>query len=391
MDIPLSVKGKSSLEESLQSFTAEEFLTGENQYEVEGKGKFDAIMCCKIKELPPILHFHLQRYDYSLGFEQKILSKFSFPLVLDMQYYLTEKKEAKYELISVLVHQGIAGGGHYFAYCRPTVKNEWFCFNDDHVEQCTQDEAIDRNFGGGESQTAYFLAYANQKHIEELMKPLSNDEISTELSTYYNDWYISKLGQTKRVRILIYDEKRIIDASNREGFLPINIPPIQTLSVTGNLIFKELLNQISKSVKINEEFPTIWKINEEGFPDEKINLDKEVQDYSIKEIIRIFVTAPVLHESIGAFLAIDKPFRIEGFYAVLPTTTIQDLELPIRIKYNLKDSQKLKAFLIRSGRIEIEVHDHSKSLSELLFQRGIIIFKPIKDETIGPIYSPAQI
>lgn len=73
-DIPIVIQGKKKIQDSLANYTATEFLNGDNQYQVEGKGKFDAEMFCKIKDLPPVLHFHLQRYDFGM-YEQKNSNK----------------------------------------------------------------------------------------------------------------------------------------------------------------------------------------------------------------------------------------------------------------------------------------------------------------------------
>lgn len=64
-----------------------------------------------------ILAISVQRKVFTpLGFE-KICGKLSFPIILDVEHYLhlPVSQGSKYELHSVVVHQGSHVGGHFVA------------------------------------------------------------------------------------------------------------------------------------------------------------------------------------------------------------------------------------------------------------------------------------
>ncbi|VDO09875.1 unnamed protein product [Brugia timori] len=69
-----------------------------------------------------------------------------------------------YELFSVMVHQGSASGGHYFAYIKNMDQDKWFCFNDSNVTPASIED-IHRTFGGScggwssGNTNAYMLMY----------------------------------------------------------------------------------------------------------------------------------------------------------------------------------------------------------------------------------------
>jgi hypothetical protein len=130
-DIQLDVKGCKDIYESFRKYTTVEMLDGENQYEAGEFGKQDAQKGVIFESFPPVLTIHLKRFDFdlqSMGFT-KIHDYFQFPLRLEVDEFLAPDcpEEARlvpnvYVLHSVLVHQGDVGGGHYYAYIRPTTR-----------------------------------------------------------------------------------------------------------------------------------------------------------------------------------------------------------------------------------------------------------------------------
>ena len=45
-------------------------------------------------------------------------------------FYFSERRSAVYSLYAVSNHSGSTYGGHYTAYCKHPVSNDWHCFND---------------------------------------------------------------------------------------------------------------------------------------------------------------------------------------------------------------------------------------------------------------------
>jgi ubiquitin C-terminal hydrolase len=84
--------------------------------------------------LPDILSIHLKRFRSSHKFREKISTKVNFPLTgLDMKEWCHPESQAVvdengercvYDLIGVLNHSGILGGGHYIATCKATPCNK---------------------------------------------------------------------------------------------------------------------------------------------------------------------------------------------------------------------------------------------------------------------------
>lgn len=56
-----------------------------------------------------------------------------------------------YDLYAVANHYGTLLGGHYTAFCKNFVRNEWFEFNDDRIGRINADEIV--------SSSAYVLFY----------------------------------------------------------------------------------------------------------------------------------------------------------------------------------------------------------------------------------------
>ena len=248
-DIALVVQGKKNIEESLDGFVEEEFLTGDNQYKVDGKGPQDAVMGCKISQLPPVLHFHLARFAYSptsiIGME-KVRDRFEFGEVLDMSRYCENKsQDAVYELFSVLVHLGNNMGGHYIAYCRPTEEKRWFKFNDSQVEEVSVSEVTEKNFGGpNQVNHAYYLCYVKRSEIPWVMEQIQASDIPVPLLDYY---------EAKRDEL---DPKMMtVTITNAPGTPKIRFGKMQTIDA--------LMKEVKKTV---QDCKSLWTVDVDGMP-----------------------------------------------------------------------------------------------------------------------------
>ncbi|RAL60589.1 hypothetical protein DID88_009784 [Monilinia fructigena] len=146
--IQCDIKGKKSLEESLQAYVEGEAMEGDNKYKCETCNRHvDAVKRACLKDVPDNLIFHLKRFDFNLRTltRNKINDHFTFPSSIDMKPYKVEYlmnesgdiEEDIFELVGVLVHSGTAESGHYYSYIRerPQVdgKGDWVEFNDDLV------------------------------------------------------------------------------------------------------------------------------------------------------------------------------------------------------------------------------------------------------------------
>ncbi|XP_044721100.1 ubiquitin carboxyl-terminal hydrolase domain-containing protein [Hirsutella rhossiliensis] len=145
--IQCDIKGKGTLEESLQAYVDGEIMEGDNKYKCSTCDRHvDAVKRACLKDVPDNVMFHLKRFDFNLRTLQrsKINDHFSFPPTIDLRPYTiehlsdtsSEAAEDVFELVGILVHSGTAESGHYYSYIkeRPSAaKESWIEFNDDVV------------------------------------------------------------------------------------------------------------------------------------------------------------------------------------------------------------------------------------------------------------------
>eukprot|EP01125_Pyxidicula_operculata_P002363 TRINITY_DN12247_c0_g1_i1.p1 TRINITY_DN12247_c0_g1~~TRINITY_DN12247_c0_g1_i1.p1 ORF type:complete len:1243 (+),score=262.55 TRINITY_DN12247_c0_g1_i1:103-3831(+) len=95
-----------------------------------------------------------------------------------------------YELYSVLVHDGDAMKGHYYAYVWSFAEKQWYCFDDSQVSFIDKLDII-KAYGGSKSKgnsasSAYMLVYRRhdpERNISECLK----EEIPTSLINSYEE------------------------------------------------------------------------------------------------------------------------------------------------------------------------------------------------------------
>lgn len=151
--IQLDIKGKNELESALDSFVGRTILDGADKYWLQDKSV--AVQASKryfFKTLSPTLFFHLKRFEISNNaFEESVIKLndyFSFPIKLNLykwtkafikQEPCDNMHDFDYQLVGVVVHSGIAQGGHYFSLIldreigSPSY-GKWFEFNDRTVD-----------------------------------------------------------------------------------------------------------------------------------------------------------------------------------------------------------------------------------------------------------------
>lgn len=217
-DIQVDVEGVLSLEESLERFVEEEILDGDNLYEAEGFGKQRAKKGVRFQRFPPVVQFHLKRFQFNIQSMDmvKLNDYFTFPERLDLSSFVNHgdrsrregeegEGEEKYILHTVVIHQGDVHSGHYYAYIRPKPDSDWFKFDDEKVTLVSSSTAIEDNFGGNEyeiwdylgnpdseiprrpkTHSAYILVYVKEDRAQELLSEPVPQEINPDLVSRYN-------------------------------------------------------------------------------------------------------------------------------------------------------------------------------------------------------------
>lgn len=136
-----------TLNQCFESFMQTEMLGKDNAWYCRNcKDHVEAKKQIELFNTPPILMISLKRFKSGKGsyFKDKIEDKVNFPVDhLDISDIVlsnknpdgSRKKDIIYELYAVSNHYGNMGFGHYTAYAKNPLDNEWYDFDDSHVTQ----------------------------------------------------------------------------------------------------------------------------------------------------------------------------------------------------------------------------------------------------------------
>ena len=140
----------------------EEFLYGENMiYCNNCNGLRDGFHQQSIYQLPYVLIIILNRGKNNEDFNEE----FDFPEILDFNNHgviINHNSYKKYYLCGIITHLGESGsGGHFIAYCRNNVNDNFLCYNDDKVTEVSIKNAMSSKISDNvlEKKTPYILFY----------------------------------------------------------------------------------------------------------------------------------------------------------------------------------------------------------------------------------------
>ncbi|XP_067315155.1 ubiquitin carboxyl-terminal hydrolase 40 [Pseudorasbora parva] len=126
LDLTVSVRGVSGLEEALWNmFVEEEMFEGNNLYRCSRCERLvRAAKSAKLRKLPPFLTISLLRFnfDFAKCERYKETGSYTFPLEFNLRAFCEQNNwpdsEYSYELFSVIIHKGGCYGGHYHVYIK---------------------------------------------------------------------------------------------------------------------------------------------------------------------------------------------------------------------------------------------------------------------------------
>ncbi|OHT12908.1 Clan CA, family C19, ubiquitin hydrolase-like cysteine peptidase [Tritrichomonas foetus] len=164
----LQTKNLSRIDESFKLYFEPENI----EYTIEGtKEKVPAKRWISISKWPDYLVVQLQRWEFSIetGERHKLVHEFGFPVDLrddDIKcHFEAQKCDCAYTLAGVVIHQGNADQGHYFAIVLGD-DNEWYFCNDRKIEYFDINDLAtfaygisDGNQSPEEIYTGYLLFY----------------------------------------------------------------------------------------------------------------------------------------------------------------------------------------------------------------------------------------
>ncbi|XP_030520703.1 ubiquitin C-terminal hydrolase 12-like [Rhodamnia argentea] len=208
-DLQLDVKGCRDVYASFDKYVEVERLEGDNKYHAEQYGLQDAKKGVLFIDFPPVLQLQLKRFEYDFMRDTmvKINDRYEFPLQLDLDRedgkYLSPDADRSvrnlYTLHSVLVHSGGVHGGHYYAFIRPTLSDQWYKFDDERVTKEDIKRALEEQYGGEEElpptnpgfnntpfkftkySNAYMLVYIRESDKDKIICDVDEKDIAEHL------------------------------------------------------------------------------------------------------------------------------------------------------------------------------------------------------------------
>lgn len=188
--IGLETKNIDKIEKSFDLFCeADRF---EDHFAEKLGKKINILKSAKIEEAPPVLVFHLKRFEYSLetGQRYKVNSRFEFTDTVDISpMMLNSSDPCIYKLHGIVMHHGSAERGHYTSYINEKFQN-WFLFDDSEVTSVEEKTILNYAFGAGGSQdgsSAYLLFYVREGENIEIN--INYNEEKLKFIRNWNDEY----------------------------------------------------------------------------------------------------------------------------------------------------------------------------------------------------------
>lgn len=175
-----------SLEDCLEEYGKTETLSEQNAwYCPRCKEHRRAEKQFELWKVPDVLVMHLKRFSSARNFRDKLELKVEYPVEgLDLTKMVKddEGNSLVYDLIAVDNHYGGLGGGHYTAYAKNAVTSNWYDYNDTHVSQVKDPEAV-------VNKSAYLLFYRRRSqtplggpNLEKILTEVDSNPASRDAS-----------------------------------------------------------------------------------------------------------------------------------------------------------------------------------------------------------------
>jgi ubiquitin carboxyl-terminal hydrolase 9/24 len=196
MNIDCQIRNKVSIHEALSDMCEDEIMEGDNKVLCDScKVKTNTVLRTAISKLPDVLVLSLKRFDldYTTFETVKLNSRCEFGEALNMKKYTLQAKEVleaadrsreddtksefgstmdleesetkdgneeedplsvlpdedyEYRLAGVLVHAGVAQGGHYYSFIKDRTSAKWYRFDDEDVTPFDPSSIEHECFGG---------------------------------------------------------------------------------------------------------------------------------------------------------------------------------------------------------------------------------------------------
>ncbi|KAF7143600.1 hypothetical protein RHSIM_Rhsim05G0178300 [Rhododendron simsii] len=261
-DLQLDVKGCRDVYASFDKYVEVERLEGDNKYHAEQYGLQEARKGVLFIDFPPVLQLQLKRFEYDFMRDTmvKINDRYEFPLQLDLDVengkYLSPDADRTvrnlYTLHSVLVHSGGVHGGHYYAYIRPTLSDQWFKFDDERVTKEDIKRALEEQYGGEEElpqtnpgfnnspfkftkySNAYMLVYIRESDKDKIICNVDEKDIAEHLRVARDEDLLEQIGRDIYFDLVDHDKVRSFRIQKQMPFNLFKVGQLREVSNKAN-------------------------------------------------------------------------------------------------------------------------------------------------------------
>nr|QEP51817.1 ubiquitin carboxyl-terminal hydrolase 12-like protein [Pinus massoniana] len=293
-DLQLDVKGCRDIYASFDKYVEVEKLEGDNKYHAENYGLQEARKGVLFIDFPPVLQLQLKRFEYDFMRDTmvKINDRYEFPLQLDLDRedgkYLSPDADRSvrnlYTLHSVLVHSGGVHGGHYYAFIRPTLSDQWYKFDDERVTKEDVKRALEEQYGGEEElpqtnpglnntpfkftkySNAYMLVYVRESDKDKIICNVDEKDIAEHLRVRLKKEQEEKeLKRKEKAEAHLYTIIKVArdqDLSNQIGkdiyFDLVDHDKVRTFRIQKQVPFISFKEEVAKEFGIPVQFQRFW-------------------------------------------------------------------------------------------------------------------------------------
>ncbi|KAG4953164.1 hypothetical protein JHK87_038758 [Glycine soja] len=137
---------------------------------------------------------------------------------------------------SVLVHSGGVHGGHYYAFIRPTLSEQWYKFDDERVTKEDTKRALEEQYGGEEElpqtnpgfnntpfkftkySNAYMLVYIREADKDKVICNVDEKDIAEHLRVARDEDLAEQIGKDIYFDLVDHDKVRSFRVQKQTSF-----------------------------------------------------------------------------------------------------------------------------------------------------------------------------
>ncbi|KAK8953543.1 Ubiquitin carboxyl-terminal hydrolase 13 [Platanthera guangdongensis] len=293
-DLQLDVKGCKDVYASFDKYVEVERLEGDNKYHAEQYGLQDAKKGVLFIDFPPVLQLHLKRFEYDFMRDTmvKINDRYEFPLQLDLDRYngkylspdANHTVRNLYTLHSVLVHSGGVHGGHYYAFIRPTLSDQWYKFDDERVTKEDVKRALEEQYGGEEElpqrnpgfnntpfkftkySNAYMLVYIRETDKDKIICNVDEKDIAEHLRIRLKKEQEEKERKKKEkgeahlyTIIKVARDEDLVQQTGRDIYFDlVDHDKVRSFRIQKQLPFSYFKDEVAKEFGVPVQYQRFW-------------------------------------------------------------------------------------------------------------------------------------